>query len=128
MEKNAKIGKISQVVRPVVDVEFPSPAEAPADAKTLADKSGGQRKKNLPNIYSALEVNLKDGKKLVLETHQHLGGNKVRAVAMGSTDGLRRQMEVIDTGAPISVPVGPETLGRMFNLLGEPVDGRPKVK
>jgi len=120
-------GKISQVIGPVVDVEFPAFAKAPADAKALADKSDGQGKKNLPNIYSALEVNLENGDKLVLETHQHLGGNKVRTVAMGSTDGLKRQMEVIDTGAPISVPVGTETLGRMFNLLGEPIDGMPSL-
>ncbi len=113
-------GKISQIIGPVVDVEF---------------------EKQLPEIYSALEVDLGIGsqsdaagdpipssRKLVLETHQHLGGNKVRAVAMGSTDGLRRQMEVVDTGAPISVPVGPETLGRMFNLLGEPIDGIEAVK
>jgi len=101
------VGKISQVIGPVVDVEF---------------------EKDLPEIYSALEVALGDNKKLVLETHQHLGSNKVRAVAMGSTDGLRRKMEVIDTGAPISVPVGKETLGRMFNLLGEPIDGMEAVK
>ncbi len=99
-------GKISQVIGPVVDVEF---AE------------------NLPEIYSALEVPLEGGNKLVLEAHQHLGGNRVRAVAMGSTDGLKRQMEVIDTGAPISVPVGQGTLGRMFNLLGEPIDGKPPL-
>jgi F-type H+/Na+-transporting ATPase subunit beta len=104
-------GKISQVIGPVVDVEF---------------------EKDLPEIYSALEVQLPASSadktnKLVLEAHQHLGGNKVRAVAMGSTDGLRRQMEVIDTGAPISVPVGPETLGRMFNLLGESIDGKENV-
>jgi F-type H+-transporting ATPase subunit beta len=107
MEKNSNIGKISQVIGPVVDVEFPE---------------------NLPEIYSALEVKLGEKSKLVLETHQHLGGNRVRAVAMGSTDGLRRQMEVTDTGAPISVPVGKETLGRMFNLLGEPIDGMEKAK
>ena len=100
-------GKISQVIGPVVDVEF---------------------EENLPEIYSALEVALDGNKKLVLEAHQHLGSNKVRAVAMGSTDGLRRSMEVTDTGAPISVPVGKETLGRMFNLLGEPIDGAEAVK
>jgi F-type H+/Na+-transporting ATPase subunit beta len=99
-------GKISQVIGPVVDVEF---------------------EKELPEIYSALEIKLEGDKKLVLEAHQHLGGNKVRAVAMGSTDGLQRQMEVVDTGAPISVPVGPETLGRMFNLLGEAIDGKENV-
>ncbi|MDD5651897.1 MAG: F0F1 ATP synthase subunit beta [Candidatus Moranbacteria bacterium] len=107
------VGKISQVIGPVVDVEFSAPAD---------DKA------NLPEIYHALEIELGNDKKLVLETHQHLGGNKVRAVAMGSTDGLRRQMDVIDTGAPISVPVGKETLGRMFNLLGEPIDGKEPVK
>lgn len=107
ISNGVNIGKISQVIGPVVDVEFPE---------------------NLPGIYHALEVALEGDKKLVLETHQHLGGNKVRAVAMGSTDGLKRQMEVTDTGAPISVPVGKETLGRMFNLLGEPIDGMEKAK
>ena len=106
------IGKISQVIGPVVDVQF---------------------EENLPSIYNALEIVLNDGaasagatasqRKLVLETQQHLGGGKVRAVAMGSTDGLKRAMEVTDTGAPISVPVGAQTLGRMFNLLGEAIDG-----
>jgi F-type H+-transporting ATPase subunit beta len=91
------VGKITQVIGPVVDVEF---AEG------------------LPRIYDALEIKLNDKEKLVLETHQHTGGNKVRAVAMGSTDGLKRGMEVVDTGAAISVPVGAGVLGRMFNLLG----------
>ena len=96
------LGKITQVIGPVVDVEF---AEG------------------LPRIYDALEIKLNDKEKLVLETHQHTGGNKVRAVAMGSTDGLKRGMEVVDTGAAISVPVGAGVLGRMFNLLGETIDG-----
>ena len=99
-------GKISQVIGPVVDVEF---------------------EKELPMIYDALEISLDSARdktsKLVLEVAQHLGGNRVRAVAMGSTDGLRRGMEVLSTGAPISVPVGEGVLGRMFNLLGEPIDG-----
>ena len=100
-------GKITQVIGPVVDVEF-------ADG--------------LPRIYDALEIILPTSsadktRKLVLETHQHTGGNKVRAVAMGSTDGLRRGMEVVDTGSAISVPVGAGVLGRMFNLLGETIDG-----
>jgi F-type H+-transporting ATPase subunit beta len=99
------VGKISQVIGPVVDVEF-------ADG--------------LPRIYNALEIKLEDGAKLVLEVHQHLGGNKVRTVSMGSTDGLRRGMEVTDTGAAISVPVGAGVLGRMFNLLGETIDGIDK--
>jgi F-type H+-transporting ATPase subunit beta len=117
MSKN--IGKIIQIIGPVVDVQF-------------EDK--------LPEIYNALEINLNEGAasasgeasasrgKLVLEAHQHVGAGKVRAVAMGSTDGLRRGLEVIDTGAPISVPVGQETLGRMFNLLGEAIDGKPEVQ
>jgi F-type H+-transporting ATPase subunit beta len=96
-------GKIVQIIGPVVDVEF-------------TDK--------IPKIYHALEVVTEDGQKIVLEAQQHTGGNKVRAVAMASTDGLKRQMEVIDTGAPISVPVGEEVLGRMFNLLGETIDGK----
>jgi len=114
------VGKISQIIGPVVDVEF---------------------SENLPAIYNALEVAfpkaelsktqssaLENHSRLVLETAQHLGGNKVRAVAMGSTDGLRRGMDVTDTGAAIQVPVGKETLGRMFNLLGEPIDGMEIVK
>jgi F-type H+-transporting ATPase subunit beta len=98
--KNA--GKIIQVIGPVVDVEFEG---------------------NLPEIYYALEVALTDGNKLILETNQHIGANRVRTVAMGSTDGISRGMAVSDTGAPISVPVGKEVLGRMFNLLGETIDG-----
>jgi len=106
-------GKIIRVIGPVVDVEF-SAAKNSEEA-------------NLPKIYHALEISLKEGGKLVLETHQHLGGNKVRSIAMGSTDGLKRGMEVIDTGAPIKVPVGKETLGRMFNLLGDSIDGGEKI-
>lgn len=101
------IGKISQIIGPVVDVEF---------------------EKELPEIYNALEIKLDDKNRLVLEVAQHTGGNKVRAVAMGSTDGLKRGMEVQDTGASINVPVGQETLGRMFNLLGEAIDGKDNVK
>lgn len=101
------LGKIIQIIGPVVDVEF-------------AEK--------LPEIYNALDIKLENGGKLVLEVHQHLGGNKVRAVAMGATDGLKRGLEVVDTGAPIKVPVGQETLGHMFNLLGEPIDGQPAVE
>ncbi|HBP01186.1 MAG: ATP synthase subunit beta [Candidatus Moranbacteria bacterium GW2011_GWE2_47_10] len=103
----SNVGKVLQVIGPVVDVEF---AE------------------NLPEIYNALEIKTADGGKLVLEAHQHQGGGKVRAVAMGATDGLKRGMEVVDTGAPIAVPVGKETLGRMFNLLGDPIDGKEAVK
>jgi len=99
-------GKISQVIGPVVDVQFDG---------------------ELPKIYNALEIKL-ENKVLVLEAHQHLGGGKVRAVAMDSTDGLKRSMEVVDTGSPIMVPVGEKTLGRMFNLLGKAIDGKEDVK
>ena len=99
-------GKVKQVIGPVVDVEF-------------ADK--------LPGIYNALEVKVAD-EKLTLETAQHIGNFEVRAIAMGSTDGLRRGAEVMDTDAPISVPVGKDTLGRMINVLGEPLDNKGEVK
>lgn len=94
-------GKIIQVIGPVVDVEF---------------------EERVPNIYDALTVKYDKGV-LVLEVHQHLGSGKVRTIAMGSTDGLKRSMEVEGTGKPINVPVGRGTLGRMFNLLGETIDG-----
>ncbi len=93
-------GKVKQVIGPVVDVEF---------------------EKELPALYQALEVEIGD-KKLVMEAEQHIGDKQVRAIAMGSTDGLKRGQEVTDTGAPISVPVGEETLGRMFDVLGQPID------
>ena len=95
-------GRIVQIIGPVVDIEFP------------AD--------NLPEIYNAVQVHREDGSTLVLETQQHLGNNWVRTVAMSTTDGLSRGVEAIDTGAPITIPVGPETLGRLFNVLGEPID------
>ncbi|NTW27095.1 MAG: F0F1 ATP synthase subunit beta [Candidatus Moranbacteria bacterium] len=100
------IGKIIQIIGPVVDVQF-------------EDK--------LPEIYNALNIKTSETEQIVLEVHQHVGGGKVRAVAMGATDGLRRGMEVIDTGSAIAVPVGQETLGRMFNLLGEAIDGKPNL-
>ncbi len=100
-------GTISQIIGVVVDVKF---------------------EKELPDIYHALEVKLPDGNKLILETEQHLGGNSVRTVAMSTTDGLQRGMEVTSTGAPISVPVGPETMGRMFNVTGETIDGLGESK
>jgi F-type H+-transporting ATPase subunit beta len=100
------VGRIVQVIGPVVDVEFP-PNELPA-------------------ILNALEVQ-RDGQRLVLEVAQHLGNNWARCVAMSSTDGLVRGMEVLDTGAPITVPVGPPTLGRIFNVVGDPVDEGPPV-
>ena len=100
-------GTIKRIIGPVVDVEFP-----PKD---------GQAANNLPEIYTALEV-MNGTRKVVLETEQHLGGGVVRAVAMDTTDGLSRGMAVTNTGAPISVPVGATTLGRIFNVLGEAID------
>ena len=99
-------GKVIQISGPVVDVEFPPD--------------------QLPKIYNALEIEL-GGKRLVLEVQQHLGNNWVRAVAMTTTDGLARGTEVRDTGAPISVPVGAVTLGRVFNVLGDAIDGKGPV-
>jgi F-type H+-transporting ATPase subunit beta len=96
-------GKISQIVGVVIDAEF----------------SEG----HLPAIYNALEAEL-DGKKLVFEVAQHLSESSIRAIALGSTDGLERGAEVTDTGSAISVPVGEETLGRMFNVTGQPIDGK----
>lgn len=101
------VGRIVQVQGAVVDVEFPNG--------------------DLPDIYYGIEVP-RDGKVLVLEVQQHLGNNWVRCVAMDSTDGLRRGMEAYDTGGPIMVPVGPVTLGRVFNVLGQPIDGKGPVK
>src|SRR3990167_10076475 len=102
-----KAGKIIQVIGPVVDVEFGDGSE-------------------LPKVYDALEVKISKGD-LIVEVHQHLGGNRVRAVAMGTTDGVRRGMAVVATGAPISVPVGKAVLGRMFNVLGETIDRAPSA-
>src|SRR5918911_3992806 len=129
--QESSTGRIAQIIGPVVDVEFPP--------------------EHLPEIYHALEVDLastvstsQDGAAreesasmkgveqtegvLVLEVQQHLGNNMVRAVAMGPTDGLRRGVSVRDTGSPIKVPVGPPTLGRLFNVLGQPIDGKGEVK
>jgi F-type H+-transporting ATPase subunit beta len=99
-------GRIVQIMGPVVDVEFPA----------------GE----LPEIYHALEVS-KNGDKLILEVQQHLGNDWVRCLAMDSTEGLYRGMATLATGAPIQVPVGPSTLGRVFNVLGQPIDERGKV-
>jgi F-type H+-transporting ATPase subunit beta len=103
VEIQTKNGRITQIVGVVVDVEFPS--------------------SSLPAIYNALTLE-HDGSTLTLEVAQHLSESSVRAISLGSTDGLERGTEVTDTGAPISVPVGDETLGRMFNVIGEPIDGK----
>lgn len=100
-------GTLVQVIGPVVDVKF---------------------EEKLPEIYNALEIALEDNRTLVAEVQQHLGNNVVRAVAMDGTDGIIRGIEVVDTGKPISVPVGRGTLGRILNVLGEPVDEGGKVE
>src|SRR5690606_38544506 len=104
MAKNL-VGKITQVMGAVVDVHFDG---------------------DLPAILNALEVKVQD-RRLVLEVAQHLGENTVRTIAMDTTDGLVRGQEVADTGAAITVPVGPATLGRIINVIGEPVDERGPV-
>jgi F-type H+/Na+-transporting ATPase subunit beta len=102
----SNIGKITQVIGPVVDVEF---------------------KEKLPQIRDALKIKF-GGKELTLEVAQHIGGGEVRTIAMGATEGLTRDIEVVDTGAPITVGVGKPTLGRMFNALGEPIDNKEPAK
>lgn len=107
-KNNRPNGHISQVTGAVVDVKF-------------------DRVEDLPNILTALECD-NHGKKLILEVSQHIGDNTVRTISMDSTDGLSRGQEVINTGKPIEVPVGPELLGRIINVIGEPVDGRGPVE
>jgi F-type H+-transporting ATPase subunit beta len=99
-------GKVVQVIGTVVDVEFPTGS--------------------LPDLYNAIQIQ-SEGGVIVAEVNAHLGNNWVRALAMNTTDGLRRGATVIDTGAPITVPVGPATLGRLFNVLGEALDKRGDV-
>src|SRR5437868_9238304 len=105
-----QIGRIVQIIGSTFDAEF--------------------EEGHLPEIYNALRVDAEyKGVPIHLtgEVQQHLGGNRVRCVALGSTDGLVRGMKVADTGSPVTVPVGKETLGRVFNLLGEPIDGRGPI-
>ena len=99
----AAAGRVIQITGPVVDIEFPAGA--------------------LPAIFNAVEIIREGEASLVCEVQQHLGNNWVRAVAMTTTDGLARGTEVRDTGAPISVPVGDVTLGRVFDVLGRAIDG-----
>ena len=101
MAKGSK-GKVVQVIGTVVDVEFPA--------------------EELPEIYSAVELD-NSGAKLVLEVEQHVGNSWARCLALGATEGLARGVEVVDTGAPVSVPVGKASLGRLMNVLGDPIDG-----
>ncbi len=107
MAKGTK-GKVVQVIGTVLDVEFP-PEE-------------------LPEVYNAVEIDAGDKRRLIAEVQQHLGNNWVRCLAMDSTDGLRRGAEALDTGEPITVPVGRACLGRLFNVLGQPIDGLGEVK
>src|SRR5690606_14161930 len=97
-------GKIAQIIGPVVDVNF-------------ADKE------NLPKIYDALYIEKENGQRIVLEVQQHLGEERARTIAMDATEGLLRGMKVIDTGAPIKMPVGEEIKGRVFNVVGYPIAG-----
>ena len=99
------IGKITQIIGAVIDIKF--------------------TEGNLPEINSAINIKTNDGGRLVVEVAQHLGDDTVRCIALGPTDGLVRGMDAEATGAPISVPVGEQTLGRMFNVLGDPIDNKP---
>jgi len=101
----ANIGQISQIIGPVVDVSF------------------SQEGSNLPEIYNALSITRDNGQTLILECQKHLGEDSIRAIAMESTDGLTRGMPVQDTGAPIAMPIGDHIKGRLFNVVGEPIDG-----
>ena len=107
VKTNLNKGYVTQIIGPVLDIEF----------------SDG----NLPPIYSAIKIELEDGSTTIVEVQQLLGDNKVRAVSMRSTDGLKRGVEALDLGTPISVPVGTPTLGRIFNVIGEPVDEQGDV-
>ena len=104
-EKN--VGKISQIIGPVLDIKFSA--------------------NSLPNLLNAIEIDNK-GEKIIAEVSQHTGDDTVRCISMSSTDGLKRGMDAVDTGGPIEVPVGDITLGRMFNVLGEAIDGKPNVQ
>ena len=101
------IGKVVQVIGPVVDIKFAND--------------------ELPNIFNAIHIKMDDGKILVCEVEQHVGDDIVRTIAMEATEGLRRGMEAVDTGRPIAVPVGEEVLGRLFNVLGKPLDSGAEV-
>src|SRR6476646_4611992 len=100
------VGKIKQIIGAVIDVQFEG---------------------KLPEIYNALELKRDNGEKLVLEVQQHLGEDSVRTIAMDSTEGLRRGMEVIDTGKAIAMPTGEAINGRLFNVTGDAIDGLPQV-
>ena len=107
VKTNLNKGYVTQIIGPVLDIKFPAGT--------------------LPPIYSAIKIALEDGTETIVEVQQLLGDNKVRAVSMRSTDGLKRGVEAIDLGSPITVPVGTPTLGRIFNVIGEPVDEQGEV-
>ena len=104
-----KIGYISQIIGPVVDVCFKAEGKHGADF--------------LPRIHDALELVHPDGRKIVIEVQQHIGEDTVRCVAMDNTDGLKRGLEVTSLDAPISMPIGEQIKGRMMNVIGESIDG-----
>ena len=106
------IGHISQIIGPVVDVHF-----------DLSDDS----QKQLPSIFEALTIARPDGRKLIVEVQQHIGEDTVRTIAMDSTDGLRRGLEVACTGGPITMPVGAQIRGRVMNVVGESIDGMQEL-
>ena len=101
------IGKISQIIGPVIDIKF--------------------HPEHIPELLNEIYIELEDHR-VVAEVHQHIGEDQVRCIALSSTDGLSRGMDAIDTGAPIKVPVGKEVLGRLFNVLGEPIDEKGPVE
>jgi F-type H+-transporting ATPase subunit beta len=107
VKTNLNKGYVTQIIGPVLDIVFPDG--------------------NLPLIYSAIKIDLEDGSSTIVEVQQLLGDNKVRGVSMRSTDGLKRGVAAVDLGAPITVPVGTPTLGRIFNVIGEPVDEKGDV-
>ena len=107
------IGHISQIIGPVIDVYF--------------DTQGQDTEKVLPNIYEALKLKRADGSDLVIEVQQHIGEDTVRCVAMDNTDGLRRGLEVVRTGSPITMPAGEQIKGRMMNVIGKPIDGMAEL-
>src|SRR3712207_5713608 len=102
-----RIGKVVQIIGPVIDIKFDSDA--------------------LPNIYNAIEIKMAD-RTIIAEVEQHVGDDIVRTIAVENTEGLRRGLDAYDTGKPISVPVGDAVLGRLFNVLGNPMDEGDKIK
>ena len=107
MSKNT--GKVSQIIGPVVDVTFDNEAIV------------------LPDIYDSLEITRENGEKLILECQQHIGEDTVRAISMETTDGISRGAEVVATGSPIKMPIGENIKGRVFNVIGDAIDGMENI-